>query len=377
MTNYYFAILLLLLAVGAVVIRKTYYYIPLRELKRRAEHHDPLASKLYPTVSYTNSLRGLLLGFIIITSAGGVVLLSKEAPAWLALIAVALLLWAVYSWIPASRTTQFGVWLTTLTNPIILWTVGHMHRMLDRPTQAAERRLEFHQHTGLYERDDLVHLIENQQQQHDSRFTDEELEIAKRALRFGDHTVNDVLTPKKSVKTVLADDTVGPVLIDELHKNGQNYVLVRESKKGDFVGTLNYKLLGLHSSGKVKDYCNPAIYYLHEDDSLNQALHTFFITNRPVFVVVDNAEEYVGIVTIDSILRQLLGHVPGEDETAEQHATPTAVVARHKKARKHQESQEDIVEFDDDEEVSGDTPRKPNEHDSSDTSVKTDEKVIE
>lgn len=377
MTNYYLAILLLLLAVCAVVVRKTYYYIPFRELKRRAEHHDPLASKLYPTVSYTNSLRGLLLGFIVLTSAGGVVLLSKEAPSWLALIAVVLLLWAVYSWLPASRTTSIGVSLTTLVNPFVLWLVGHMHRILDRPTKAAERRLDFGQHTGLYERDDLLHLIQKQQHQHDSRFSEEELEIAKRALSFADYTVSDVLTPKKSVKTVLADDTVGPVLIDELHKSQQNYVLVRESAKGEFVGTLNYKLLGLHSSGKVKDYANPAIYYIHEDDSLNQALHTFFVTNRSLFVVVDNAEEYIGIVTIDSILRQLLGHIPGEDESADQHASPSAVVARHKKTRKLDESDEDIVEFDDDNTDQSDAPDDSKDSTPEDTPVKSDEKVIE
>ena len=381
MTNYYIAILLLLLAVGAVVVRKTYYYLPFRELKRRAEHHDPLASKLYPTVSYTNSLRGLLLGFIILTSAGGVVLLSKEAPAWIAVVAVVLLLWAVYSWLPASRTTSVGVWLTTLVNPFVLWLVGHMHRILDRPTKAAEKRLSFEQHTGLYERDDWIHLIQKQQHQADSRFSEEELEIAKRALSFGDYTVSDVLTPKKAVKTVLADDTVGPVLIDELHKSKQNYILVRETAKGEFVGTLNYRLLGLHSSGKVKDYLNPAIYYIHEDDDLNQALHTFFVTNRPLFIVVDNAEEYIGIVTIDSILRQLLGHIPGEDETAEQHASPAAVVARHKKARKHAESEDDVVEFDDDEaepaDHQNDKAVDSKDANPEDTSVKPDEKMVE
>lgn len=377
MTNYYLAILLLLFSIGGVVVRKTYYYLPFRELKRRAEHHDPLASKLYPTVSYTNSLRGLLLGFIILTSASGVVLLSREAPIWLGLIAVVLLLWAVYSWIPASRTTGFGVWLTMLVNPAILWIVGHLHRILDRPTKFVENRLALDMHTGLYERDDLLHLIEKQQDQPDSRFTEEELEIAKRALSFGDYTVNDVLTPKKFVKTVLASDTVGPILIDELHKSKQNHILVRESQKGEFIGTINYKLLGLHSSGKVKDYVNPALYYVHEDDTLNQVLHTFFVTNRPLFVVVDNIGEYVGIVTIDSVLQQLLGHVPGDDDVIEQYSTPSATVKRYKKQRQHAESDDSIVEFEDDNDVASHAGDDSNSDASDGTSVKTDEKVIE
>ena len=47
-------------------------------------------------------------------------------------------------------------------------------------------------HTGLFERSDLVELIEQQQHQTDSRLSDEELDIARRALNFNEYKVHDV-----------------------------------------------------------------------------------------------------------------------------------------------------------------------------------------
>jgi putative hemolysin len=153
--------------------------------------------------------------------------------------------------------------------------------------------------------------------------------------------VADVLTPRKQVKTVLADDTIGPILIDELHKGGEGDILVRESAKGDIVGSLAFNQLDLHSKGHVRDVMKTTVYYLHEDDSLSEALHAFFVTNHPLFVVINNFEEYVGIITVENILRQLFGHIPGDD--FDQYANPAAVAARHAAKPKTEKPEETPV----------------------------------
>jgi CBS domain containing-hemolysin-like protein len=353
MNSYLAAVILLLLAIAGVVARKTYYYVPARELKRRAEHHDALATKLYPAVAYGDSLRGLLWLWIGLTTAGAFVLLAHVAPIWMGLIAVVLLLWVVNSWLPSSRVTHAGVRLTSLVTPLIVWLLSHLHRPLSRGT-------------GIVQKAYFLEMLEQQQHQPDSRLTDEEIEITKRALHFSDYKVSDILIPRKKVKTALASDTIGPVLIDELHKNGQGYMLVRESAKGsksDFVGMLAFKRLSLRSTGQVKNVMDKEIYYLHADDSLSQALHAFFNTNCPLFVVVDSAEDYVGIISIDNILRQLLGHVPGEDFEA--YHDVAAVVRRHAQAKPTEKLVEEPVTDDAVAEESPDTP------------VKAEEEVIE
>jgi CBS domain containing-hemolysin-like protein len=342
MRNIIFALVLLLLSLGGVVVRKTYFRLPLRELKRRAERHDAAAKTFYRAVAYGNSLRGLLWLYIGLTAAGGFILLARELHIWVSLAVVGPLLWIGFSLVPSSRVTKFGTWLTVLVTPIIVWFLNYLYPLLSRSTDTVRRRYTAPDHTKLFEREDLIHLIERQQEQEDSRFTAEELEIAVRALSFDDYRVVDVMTPRKKIKTVLASDTLGPVLINEVHETRQEQVLVRETAKGPFVGSLRFSQLGLDSKGHVRDVMAPTVYYVHESDTLGEALHAFFVTNYPVFVVVNSVEEYLGIITVEDILRVLLGHLPGDD--FDQYADPEAVAARHTPAETPVKTDAEVVE---------------------------------
>jgi CBS domain containing-hemolysin-like protein len=330
--NLLFALILLALALGVVVVRKTYYSLPVLELKRMAEQDDPFASAIYRAVSYGNSLRSLLWLIIGLLSGGSLILLARILPVWVSLVIVGPILWIAFSWLPASRVSSFGARLTRIVTPVITWLLNWLHPILSRGADAVEKRYKVVQHTGLFERTDLIKLIEQQQFQPDNRLTNEELGIAKRALEFADYKVSDIVTPRKGIKTILADDTVGPILIDELHQSGQSLVLVREGKKGPIVGSLEFHKLDLHSKGHVRDLMNSTVYYVHQHDSLSEALHAFFVTNHALFVVVNSFEEFVGIITVENILQELLGHIPGDD--FDQYSDLTAVAARHPKASK-------------------------------------------
>lgn len=363
MNNYLLAVIFLLLAIGGVVIRKTYYYLPLRELKRRAEHGEPLARRIYPAAAYGGGLRVLLWLYIGLMSAASVVLLARALPIWASILIVGPLLWAAFSWLPASRVTPFGARLTLIVTPVIVWLLNYVGPLLGRGADAAYKHRPAAVHTGLFERGDLIELIEQQQHQTDSRFSDEELEIARRALNFSEYKIHDVLVPRKKVKTVLAHDMVGPVLIDELHKNAQGYALVRDTPKGDFVGILAFNQLSIESQGRVQDIMCPDVYYVHENDPLLQALHTFFMAHQPLFVAVNSSEEYVGVVTVEGILRQLLGGIHA-DNLEDDHSLP-AVAARHPKPEKKKKSKpKSKKEVDEIEPVGAETP------------VKTDEEVV-
>lgn len=327
MSNFVLAVLFLLLAFGGMVVRKTYSYLPARELKRRAERHDPLAAQLYRAATYGNSLRTLLWLYIGLTTAAGLVLMARALNLWVSLLIAAPVLWVAFSLVPATRVTKPGAQLTKIVTPAIAWLLSYLHRPLSRGAELVEHRYVAGQHTRIFEREDLLELIERQQYQNDNRLTEEELEIARRALSFNDYKVADVLTSRKAVKTILATDTIGPILIDELHKTGQTHVLVKDKKGGMVVGTLAIGQLGLQSKGHVRDLMDRTVYYLHENDSLSEALHAFFVTNHPMFIVVNSFEEFVGIVTVESIIKQLLGHVPGDD--FDRYADPSAVAARY------------------------------------------------
>ena len=351
MNNLTLSLIFLVLAVFGVVLKKTYYALPVNELKRRAGNHDKTAAKLYKAVAYGNGLRTLLWIYIALTAAASLILLARVIPVWLSLLVIAVALWVIFSLIPASRVSKPGLWLTKMATPVVAWLLYYLHPVLSRGADKIEKNYMSRIHTGLFERSDVVALIERQQAQDDSRISKEELEIVKRALKFDERKISGTLTPRKKVKSVLATDTVGPVLINEFHEANQEYVVVKESAKGKVVGTLAFKDLNLNSRGQVKDVMDGTLYYLHESDSLSEALHAFFVTNHSLFVVVNNFEEYVGIITIEAVLKQLLGHVPGDD--FEEYTNIAAVASRHTKQAEEKVPETDV---------------EP---------VKTDEKVIE
>lgn len=338
-TDLILAIVLLVLAIGGIVVRKTYYCLPPHELKRRAEKREALAVTLYRVVAYGDSLRALLWLYVALCGSAGFVLLARVTPVWFSLVAVAALLWVALAWLPASRVTGFSTRLTVLVTPAIAWMLNYAYPLLDRLATRARRLHPTRQHTGLFERSDLLELIEQQSIQADSRISPGELEIVRRALGFDEQHVADILTPAKHIKTVLAGDTVGPILINELYQQGQDYVLVRDSRGGPVIGILECKRLSLKSTGQVRDVMNQTICYVHENDSLGEALHAFFVTNCPLFVVVNTAQEYVGVVSTQSILRALLGQLSNDD--FEQYADLSAVAAHRLKPKVREGSKEE------------------------------------
>jgi CBS domain containing-hemolysin-like protein len=329
MTSFIFAVILLALSMIGVVVRKNYFSLPLHELKRRAERKDPVAEQLYRVAAYDKSLRGLLGLFIAVTAAAGFVLLVRIIPVWLSILILVVVLGPAFLWASVSKLSGFGAKITAFVTPLIAWLLNYLHPIFNKTVSVAEKRRANQSHTGIFERSDLESLIERQQSQVDNRVSEQELEIAKRALSFSEHTVAEVLTPRALIKTVLGSETVGPILIDELHQTEQEYVLVKDKPKGMIVGALELKDLGIHSTGTVAELMDPKIYYVHEKDTLSNALDAFYATNHPLFVVVNSFEEYVGIISVENILQQLLGHVPGDE--FDQYADVAAVAARHPK----------------------------------------------
>ena len=330
MISFIIAAILLANAMLAVVVRKTYFAVPIVELRRRARSGDELANVLYSSVAYEGSLRLLLWIIITFSSSVSFVIFARQAPVWLSLLVVVVALWLAFSWIPKSRVTPLGNKLTVKVTPSLAWLLNYLHPILSRSSSLIIGRYA-RPHTGLYERSDLIELIERQELQPDNRLAILDLAIANRALHFPDRKVVDIMIPRKTIKIINSQDTIGPILIDEIHKSGQSVALIRDTPKGPVIGWLQFKDLNISTTGKVADVMNSKVYYLHESDSLSEALHAFIVTNQSLFVVVNNAEENVGVVTVQKILEQLLGHIPGDD--FEEYASAASIANRHSKPK--------------------------------------------
>lgn len=343
MVSFIIAIGLLLLALVGLTLRKTYYYLPEPELKRQARSGDGLAKTLYRAVGYGTNLRILLWVLIGLFSAAGLVLFVRIAPIVFGFVVVVVVLWLGFAWMPRTRLTTYGARIAVWCTPSIVWLLSHLNPLLSRLTLWWHKRYPVHAHTGLYERADLITLIRRQREQLDNRIPVEILDLMTNALRFDTRKIRDIVVARKQVRGIGQDDAVGPILLDELHATGYNRFPVFGASADDIVGTLHLLHLDeAKAGGHVRDYMDTTLAYAHEADSLAAALRVIYQTKQQLLIVVNSFDEYVGIITLEDMLRELIGQ-PNLDEIDNPHDR-SAVVGRHPKPKKSSAKPEKLSE---------------------------------
>lgn len=334
-----------ILALLAVSLQRTYASVPLKELKRRARHGDDLAAALAKAVNYGHSLRAILWFLIGISSAAFFLSLARLTPAWFALTTSVMIIWLGFVWLPASRVTFVGEKVAAWLAPILAQVLIYLHPVIDWCVRFIRRHRPVRVHTGLYDRYDLIDLLERQQVQPDSRIEQTELSIALHALTFGDDTVSQHMIPRRMVKMVSANEPLGPVLMDELHASGFSRFPVYADKEDNLVGTLYLRdLVHATKGGSTEKLMKKGVAYVHEDQSLHDALQAILKTHRQLFIVVNSFEEYVGIITIEDILETILGTAIIDE--FDQYEDVRAVAARAAKRDHvdHQQPEPEIIE---------------------------------
>jgi CBS domain containing-hemolysin-like protein len=317
MTNYIFAVLLAIITLLSVVLNKIYHQLPIKELRYKARQNKQPEKTLYRVSAYGSSLQTLLAVVIVLAVAGSFVLLAGQLSRWFSYLAIVFLLWLAFLWLPSSRLSSFGRHLAVWFAPLLAWVLDNTHPIFEKLSHIINDYSAPYGHTGIYDKADLVELMEWQKSQPDSRISSIELNMAQSVMNFGDRLVSDVLIPRQKVHVVNIKDNISPVLIDELHKSGLSFFPVYESKKDNIVGTLFIgDLIDLDQAKNnqlVKNIMKPAVYYVHEDFNLLKVFRAFLKTHHHLFIVVNKFEEFVGVVSIENIVSEILGE-PITDE---------------------------------------------------------------
>jgi CBS domain containing-hemolysin-like protein len=303
-----FALFVLAFLLFGVVLLKVYQEVPLKELKRRVRKGDEIAKLLHGPVAYGKSLDLLL--WIDIALSGSLLthILSRLLPLWLSVFIVAGLIWVVFAWLPNTRITSYAVKLATFVSPALKWLLERLHPLLLRASKFVERHQSVTVHTGLYTKEDIVELIDQQKIQTDNDIDTESLQIVKHALQFGDKKVADVMTPRRMMKTVADVDVLGPVLMGELHDSGHSRFPVYENDEENFVGTLYLRdAIGAKAGGFVKGIMRKETFFVNDQQSIARVLDAFIKTKHHMFLAVNNFEEVVGIITIEDVVEQVIG----------------------------------------------------------------------
>ncbi|HKX24125.1 MAG TPA: CBS domain-containing protein [Candidatus Saccharimonadales bacterium] len=187
---------------------------------------------------------------------------------------------------------------------------------------------------GFYSKEELLSEVDRDSQVLNK---DEKL-LIRQALSYQDVLVRDIMVPRSVVVTIGADDTIGPLLLDRLHKSGHSRFPVIDGDLDHIKGVLYmHDLVPLDpKSKKVGDAMSQKVYYVHQDKSLDHVLQAFLRTKHHLFMVVNEFEEVMGVVSIEDVLETIIGRkiVDEFDQYEDLRAVAKLAADERRKARK-------------------------------------------
>lgn len=324
-------VLVVAAAFGLLLVR-SFRSMSLAELKRQARKNNTDAARVYPVRAYGLQLWLLLWLPISMAIVGSIVLLQQLIGSWVAWILVSLLGTVVFTVLPWLRWPPQSLHLAAKVSPFIEKLLRITFAILKWPDRWLGKLVVQNDQFVLHSRDELLDVLRHNAK----RFTHirkEDLLIAENALTYGELLVGEYMTPVNAVHFISVTDLLTPVVLDELHKSGHSRIPVYQDSNQNIVGTLYVKdALRTKGSQPVAEVMRHDVFYVNEQATLEHALRGFLRTKHHMFVVVNEFEDVVGILTIEDVLEQIIG-APIADEFDQ--FDDMRAVAAHTAALKH------------------------------------------
>lgn len=303
------------------------------ELKRRAQKDDPKAKIIYAlTADGREIFIALLLGMVLVTTLLAL-LLDSFMWSLLAAVSATLIVSVLGILLPLAYGEKLSLNLTAKLAPLaskLLVVMRPITRPLARMLDDAIGKKSL-----LYSKEQILHILDDQVKSPYADITADEARLVRHSLSFGAMQIRDVMIPRKVVSLVSAKDQMGPVLMNELHASGHSRFPVYDPDQPDsIIGTLYlHDLVGDKKSGAVDKIMSPKVFFVHEELDLNHALDAFIKTKHHLFIVVNNFEEFVGILTIEDVIEQILGRQIVDEFDAYENLREVAALRAKKHAK--------------------------------------------
>lgn len=297
---------------------------------------DKNAKLVYPFRKLGNQLRATLLIVAVLLSTTFAVLMSRLLNPIIAIMFVSLVVLSFSEIIPRLYIGKLIIPITAQISPLLHWIVI-VTAPLAKPLGRLFDSLSEQQGRTFYTKAEIFKLLDAHAISDTSDVNANEIEIVRHALSFSEKQVRSIMTPRRMVVSVKGNDLIGPVVINELHNSGHSRFPVTDDKDQEkFTGILYLKdLLGVRDGGTVKDFMRKQVYYVHEEQTLNHALDAFLKTNHHLLVVVNTFEEFVGVLSIEDVIEQIIGRqiVDEFDQHADLRAVAQSLADKEVKQR--------------------------------------------
>lgn len=131
----------------------------------------------------------------------------------------------------------------------------------------------------------------------------------RHVLGFDTVLIRDIMTPKGMIVSIDASESIGPLVIDELHKSGHSRFPVIDGDVDHVVGMLYlHDLVALRSDhSDARSAMDHRVFYIKDNQMLSHALHAFLRTRHHLFIVVNSYRETVGLLSLEDVIEKMLG----------------------------------------------------------------------
>jgi len=288
------------------------------KLQQAGTHGDKNAKRLFALHGLRYRLEAVLLICAAFSLLCVLLLVNSKISGPLDLVFGTLLILLLAVVLPLRMQLQAPMWAVRLDAPLnkLMSIASPLIKHLSAFLEQHDLRAQAKNAT----KKELLAMLESKDLTATSDITPDESRMLRKVLTFSEKKIRDIMTPRRVVRLVSADDELGPVLLDELHKAGHSRFPVTngDEKQLHFVGTLFIRDLAIQKKvRKVGELMSSEVIYIHEEETIDKALRAFLRTRHHLFVVVNNFQEFVGVLSIEDALEEIIGkEIVDESDTA-------------------------------------------------------------
>ena len=135
------------------------------------------------------------------------------------------------------------------------------------------------------------------------------------SMTFNTRKVSEIMLPKEKITFVHVNDFMGPLTLDKLYKSGFSHfpVLGVDGKIAGILHTNSLNSLEVKETDRAASFLDENVCYMRENYTLMEAMAAFLRTNSYFFMVINDDEKIVGLITFKTVIEKLIGKIPEED----------------------------------------------------------------
>jgi len=304
-----YVIIIILLALSALFSGLTLGLMGLdaHELKRKASLGDSAAARLYPIrVNGNLLLTTLLVGNVLVNSILSIFLGSLTSGILAAIIATTLIV-IFGEIIPQALFNRhalvFGARLAWMVDALLI-----LMYPATKPIAWMLDKVLGDELPTIYSKHELMKIIEEHEDAHESDLDADEERIIRGALTFSDTAIEDIMTSREDVYALDASRKLSKETLEEIREWGFSRVPVYRGDLNAVIGILyTADLIGFDAYDKtVADMTLREVHAVHASEQLDNVLRRLIRSNRHLRIVRDDNERTVGVVTLEDILEEVI-----------------------------------------------------------------------